>query len=266
MLEMTDHEESSFVTLTYADDKLPEGGNLVPKDLQDWLKRIRKAVEPKRLRYFACGEYGDRTWRPHYHVALFGYPSCLRGGTQRFRDGRVCCSPCDLLGRSWGLGFVFNGRLEMSSAQYVAGYVVKKMTAEKDERLQGRHPEFCRMSMKPGLGAGAMDEVASVLMQFDLVDTQGDVPSALRHGGRLMPLGRYLRRKLREKVGRDPAAPAVVQAELENSLRPVYEACRVVAPNNADLRRALFSAFLAELDEGRAGASVAKYQTKRRDL
>ena len=67
MLEAMCHGDNAFVTLTYEDDNVR---SLVPKDPQDWLKRIRKAVEPLRLRYYLVGEYGDISERPHYHVAL----------------------------------------------------------------------------------------------------------------------------------------------------------------------------------------------------
>ena len=114
------------------------------------------------------------------------------------------------------------GTFEESSASYIAGYVMKKMTAKNDVRLDGRHPEFARMSNRPGLGADAMHEIASTVLSFDLEKTQADVPSSLRHGSRLMPLGRYLHRKLREYVTGSPDAPEIAklqwQAEMLNLL------------------------------------------------
>lgn len=85
--------------------------------------------------------------------------------------------------------------LSAKSAMYIAGYVVKKMTHSSDPRLDGRAPEFARMSLKPGLGALALDAVVSVLVQYNL-----PVPLGLRHGKKILPLGRYLRRKLAEKI------------------------------------------------------------------
>lgn len=211
MLERTQHADAAFVTLTYADENLPrtEGGlgTLVPKHLQDWLKRYRKAVEPTRVRFYGVGEYGETTGRPHYHVALFGVPSCSY--IQSRYDGRraSCCPHCDLVRDTWSLGQVMLGTFEESSASYIAGYVIKKMTGKNDVRLQGRYPEFARMSNRPGLGADAMHEVASTVLTFNLEEALADVPSALRHGSRLMPLGRYLQRKLREYVTGSPDAP-----------------------------------------------------------
>lgn len=95
----------------------------------------------------------------------------------------------------------------MASANYIAGYVTKKMTSGSDERLRGRRPEFARMSLRPGIGANAMEAVALALMRSKLDQTIEDVPTQLRRGAELMRLGRYLRRKLREQIGRDPACP-----------------------------------------------------------
>lgn len=60
------HDRSSFVTLTFAEDP----GTVCKKDLQLWLKRLRKKMG--KLRYYACGEYGEKFGRPHYHAILFG--------------------------------------------------------------------------------------------------------------------------------------------------------------------------------------------------
>lgn len=100
------------------------------------------------------------------------------------------------------------------------------MTKADDMRLFGRHPEFARMSLRPGLGYDSLHELASTLMQFNLEDTEADVPSALRHGKRLMPLGRYLRGRLRTLVGKDEKAPQATLDAYAETLRPMYEASR----------------------------------------
>lgn len=190
MLESLKHGDNSFLTLTYDDDHKPADGSLNPKHTQDWLKRFRKALSRDygiSLRYFLVGEYGDSTQRPHYHAALFGIPVSLE----------------DMVRETWGMGHVMLGPLEIGSAQYIAGYVVKKMTNKDDPRLLGRLPEFSRMSLKPGIGATAMEDVAGILNSYhgwDEIHATGDVPVVLQHGGRKYPLGRYLRKKLREQM------------------------------------------------------------------
>lgn len=95
------------------------------------------------------------------------------------------------------------------------------MTSKDDARLNGRHPEFARMSNRPGIGADFMHHIGSTLLEFNLADNKADVPSALRHGTRLLPLGRYLRRKLRAVVGLDEKTPEHVLKELYETLQPM---------------------------------------------
>lgn len=195
--------DNVFLTLTYDNEHLPANGSLVPRDLTLFLKRLRKAYAPDKFRYFAVGEYGDKTQRPHYHLAVFNFPSCAY---QITRPKPSCCKVCDLVRKSWGKGNVLLGSLEQASASYVCGYILKKMTAKDDTRLCGRHPEFTRMSLRPAIGRDAMDEVASVLMTHRL-DQEEDVPASLRIGSHEWPLGRYLRQQLRMRIGRDAKAP-----------------------------------------------------------
>lgn len=246
MLEAAQYADNAFVTLTYDEEglaKLPHvhgAASLEPKHLQDFLKRLRARLvelsgkishgeQVRRIRYFGVGEYGDESQRPHFHLALFNYPTCAYGGSRYGRSRNSCCAACDQIREAWGHGLIYVGTLEAHSAQYIAGYVTKKMTNPMDERLEGRHPEFSRMSLRPGIGRDAMHEVASVLMQFNLDTSQGDVPSALRHGGRLLPLGRYLRRSLREMVGKSVDAPASSVEQAQEAVRAVRE----VAFNNS---------------------------------
>ena len=226
VLESKLHKYSSFLTMTYGPDQMPANGSLEPRDLTLFIKRLRKRMEPYQLRYFAVGEYGDGTERPHYHAALFGYPGC-RYGRSRYSAYTIdCCANCDTIRDIWGKGHILLGTLVHDSAQYLAGYVTKKMTSKDDIRLDNRHPEYARMSLKPGIGADAMFEVASVLLQYGL-DEAADVPLALAHGRKELPLGRYLRRKLREAIGKDGQVSSEVLQSLGeemSSLRKDYEA------------------------------------------
>lgn len=188
MLESSKHENNTFVTLTYSPQHYPDGGSLEPRHPSDFLKRLRKAVHPIRLRYYLVGEYGDQTQRAHYHLAIFGIGPELQS----------------VIESSWGLGMVHCGTVTKESAGYLAGYVTKKLTKSDDPRLNGRHPEFARMSFRPGIGAGAMDDLAELLTTqhgSKIVANAGDVPMSLQHGNKSLPLGRYLRKKLRENLG-----------------------------------------------------------------
>lgn len=208
ILEAAEHKDNAFVTLTYSEETLPADLSVRPKVVSDFVKRLRKSTEAK-FRYFAVGEYGDESGRPHYHLALFRFPTCLHGRTRHHLP--VCCVSCETIKAAWTVNGNQFGRIEVGtltpeSMAYVAGYINKKMTRDTDPRLEGRRPEFARMSLRPGIGSGMMHNLASTLMElgYDKVD----VPAVLEHGRTQYPLGRYLRRRLRVLIGREPNAPA----------------------------------------------------------
>ena len=188
ILESLKHGESSFATLTYDEANLPSDGSLVPKHTTDWLKRLRDKLPSGSLRYFLVGEYVDQTQRPHYHAALFGIGPSYSG----------------LIQDTWGFGHTMLGDLTPASSRYVAGYVTKKMTSKDDIRLNGRHPEFARMSRMPGIGAPAVPALTVMLntpLGLNNIDQTGDIPAVLQHGRSQLPLGRYLRSQLRKELG-----------------------------------------------------------------
>jgi len=150
---------------------------------------------------------------------MFGLSNCRLGTTQLTKRKTRCCPECDFVQEAWGLGNVYLGELNNQSAQYIAGYVCKKMTGKSDIRLDGRHPEFARMSLRPGIGADFIPEVASSLMQHE-IDTE-DVPNVLRHGRSVYPLGRYLKGKLREHLGRAKEVPDSVKSKMDQEMQPM---------------------------------------------
>lgn len=180
MLEACLFRESSFVTLTYKD--APADGVSLD-DYQNFLKRWRKALRPFRLRFYGVAEYGDRGNRPHYHFVFFGVPA--NAVTE------------EALQLAWPFGFIDVQPLTVVRAKYIAGYVIDKLTDVNDERLCGLNAVFSTKSLKPGLGFGMVREIADTLTRYDLLSANGDVPVTIAHGGKPMPLGRYLRHMLR---------------------------------------------------------------------
>lgn len=258
MLEAIDHYSSVFATLTYDAKNEPEGRTLDPRALQLFLKRLRKVYNGQKIRYFAVGEYGSKNGRPHYHIALFGFPKCLRGQTRqsKYPPGgplyRPCCPHCETVRRIWGKGSIELATLEPASAAYIAGYTVKKMTAKDDERLNGRHPEFARMSLKPGIGAWFIDDVASTILENDLEEGLPDVPKSLRTGGKIQPLGRYLVRRLRVRIGRAPDTPDSVLDDIQAQLSPVWEAAEAMGTSLKTSDKAeIVKHILAEMFHGK---------------
>lgn len=167
------HSRNSFITLTYDNKNIPYGWTIHKEELQKFFKRLRKNTGWK-LRYFACGEYGDETQRPHYHAIVFGYDFPDRQLHQITRDGsRLYIS--DMLSKCWTKGFSTIGDVTFQSAAYVARYAMKKRKGKADyvdpttgktnaqyyERVMEEtgeivevEPEFCLMSRRPGIGAG----------------------------------------------------------------------------------------------------------------
>lgn len=220
MLEAEDHDYSSWITLTYSSDHLPAGQTLVPAHCRNFLKLLRKNMEPKRLRYYLVGEYGDENERPHYHAVLFGYPPCENHGTRH--HGARCCKPCELIHKVWARGRISNDVLVPENAAYTCGYVTKKLTQASDPRLMGRHPEFARMSRRPGIGGMFVHDIADRLLSNPAVlHRSDDVPSQLLHGTKSWPLGRYLQRRLRKAVGRDEKTPEAILSKQKEALHKV---------------------------------------------
>lgn len=132
MLESTYYKENSFVTLTYNDDNISNSYSLVRKDLQDFIKRYRY-YEPKKFKYYAVGEYGEETGRPHYHLIMLGTRNE------------------EALTKAWTKGFTEIGPVNPITIQYVTGYVTKKLYGDMAEQYGGRVPPFVNCSQGIGL-------------------------------------------------------------------------------------------------------------------
>lgn len=132
---------ANFITLTYATTNVPitKGGRLTlwKRDVQLFFKRLRKAHPPgtkqPSIKYFAVGEYGGRTARPHYHVILF--------------NARI-----EKIQNAWQLGNVHYGTVDYASVYYTLKYVMKNPRKRKDSRQR----EFRLMSK--GLGKSYVDK------------------------------------------------------------------------------------------------------------
>lgn len=118
---------SFFVTLTYDPDHLPLYGDLNYYHLSKFWKDSRHIFQEKgrSFRYFACGEYGDKTLRPHYHFAGFDWKIDDLKFFKKTATGNYFLS--DRLRSVWGRGHVIVAPLEYQSAAYIARYVTKKM-------------------------------------------------------------------------------------------------------------------------------------------
>lgn len=269
VLEAMQHADNTFVTLTYADEHLPKTADglatLHPWDLRNFLDKMRYhygQAGRRGIRFYAVGEYGDVTFRPHYHLAMFNTPNCQYGMSRYSKLVRKCCPICDMVRGIWGKGYIFLGTLEKDSAGYVASYINKKMTKEDDPRLLGRHPEFVRMSRMPGIGANGLWELADILLR-DEYRHLPDVPTSLRQDGKenAIPLDRYLRGRLRELIGRDKKAPEFVLDEVAAELSSLRERAYIVqSPSRKTFSKEIFKALILEDGDG----EYAKFEARRK--
>lgn len=138
MLEASTHEFNSFVTLTYNEDNLPYPPSLDHRHIQKFLKRLRKRLPGQNLRYYMAGEYGSDTFRPHYHICLFGWDFPDKCLFSRKNDNNLYTS--DFLNTLWPYGFSSVGALTFESAAYVARYVTKKIN-NQDKAYEYTDPE-----------------------------------------------------------------------------------------------------------------------------
>lgn len=169
---------SAFLTLTLADEHL--GANSVEvRAIQDFMRALRREVGASvKLRYLACGEYGELLSRAHYHVLIFGYDFPDR--ELLFEKGAFKYYRSALVEKVWPYGHVTVGDVSFGSARYVASYVYKKVLGDKSEDYYTRvndetgeiyavSPEFQTQSLKPGLGKLFFDKFKADIYPSDFV-------------------------------------------------------------------------------------------------
>lgn len=165
MLEAKRHTGNYFLTLTYDDKNIPityyanpengsaiKGFTLRKRDLQDFVKRLRRYCDYHKcdlddFKYYACGEYGDITQRPHYHMIALGL------NLDDFKyfsnvDGHNYYTS-ETLSKLWSKGHVLIGQAELDSIGYVARYCTKKLNGDlgyKAYMMFNRVPPFALMS------------------------------------------------------------------------------------------------------------------------
>lgn len=176
--------------MTFDDQFLPPGEVLVKRPAQDFVRSLRKR-SGRKIRYVLVGEYGETNpvtlrkdggiYRPHYHAAIFGIAD-----PQLIQD-------------AWGKGFTETRGLGVESARYIVSYLLKRQNTE--DRCHGKPPEFKLQSTHPGIGLGAA---------LRLRLPAGRVPSGIRIGGSIYPLGQYLSNALRLRQG-EPVEDKIIR-------------------------------------------------------
>lgn len=166
--ECSTHEKNMFITLTYQDKYLPENGSLKKRDLQLFFKRLRKILDSqgRKIRYYACGEYGDQTERPHYHAIIFG---------MGLEDKKIIMQAWPY--SDWTVPAILRnafGLAEVDSIDYVARYIDKKLSGEEAKNAytaRSREPIFRLSSL--GIGRDYVDKNIDQLRNQQAVTKQG---------------------------------------------------------------------------------------------
>lgn len=177
-LELQSHESAAFTTLTYNNEELPD--TLQKRHLQLFLKRLRKRFKRqaanRNVRFFACGEYGEQTQRPHYHAILFGASEADAQTVQK----------------AWPHGHADVRPATHASVNYVAGYTAKKyakledLAEEQVDEETGEvythtnekgnkyiyQPPFLQMSRRPGIGGEAGEKYKASWRKCAVIDSK----------------------------------------------------------------------------------------------
>lgn len=182
------YTDNCFITLTYSNEHLPKDGSLNVRVFQLFMKRLRRKFG-NGIRFYMCGEYGDRYGRPHYHACLFGFDFPDKQFWKMTKGLPLYRSPS--LEKLWKFGFSSIGSVTFESAAYVARYIHKKITGDKakihyanidydtGEILSYRKPEFNQMSRgckslgTGGIAKGWFDQFKSDVYPNDVVVYKG---------------------------------------------------------------------------------------------
>lgn len=170
------HEKNSFITLTYDNENLPPDKSLHVDHFQKFMKRLRKRFGPN-IRFFHCGEYGEKFARPHYHACLFNFDFRDKKLWKEVRGNKLYVSKS--LEELWPFGFSTIGDVTFESAAYVARYITKKVTGKNakdhyelmlpDGELVTRKPEYVTMSRRPGLASAWFQKYSSDVYPSDFI-------------------------------------------------------------------------------------------------
>jgi bifunctional DNA-binding transcriptional regulator/antitoxin component of YhaV-PrlF toxin-antitoxin module len=191
------HDQNVFVTLTYDDLNIPINFSLSKYEYVTWIKRFRKSLNGRKIKYLGCGDYGEKTGRPHYHFILFGVG---------FLDFRYYNR--HYFHQTWPYGNIDVDVVNYHTARYVAKYIQRSTLGSfADVVYAGLVKPFQTQSRGIGLQY-ALDHA------YRLRQNLGFYIDGIRHG-----LPRYYRKKL----GIDETEYVELIARKENMYRNQYE-------------------------------------------
>lgn len=181
MHEAKMHDDNMFLTLTYDEENCPSDYSLSKDVFQRFMKRYRKLCGAG-IRFYACGEYGEKYLRPHYHACIFGHDFADKQPFTVSSGKPVYCS--ESLAKLWPFGRAYIAEFSFETAAYVARYVTKKVSGAPAEEVYQRvsdttgeiwqvEPEFSLMSRRPGIGKAWFERYSSDVYPHDRVINDG---------------------------------------------------------------------------------------------
>lgn len=199
------YRDCAFVTLTFNNEMLQHRENpnsLNKTSFRCWVKRLRKAISEKygkEIRIMACGEYGAKHKRPHYHMIIYGFnfPDKKVWKYNKIRGKDVIYYRSDFLEDIWrpayssdSYGFSVIGLVNFETSAYVARYVTKKLFGRVAEKVyKDIEPEFLTVSRNPGLGYNYLLKYYKDMFNHNYVT----LPNGFK-----APIPRYYANKLEE--------------------------------------------------------------------
>lgn len=191
---------SYFLTLTYEPERCPitKGGfmDLRKKDLQLFFKRLRKSHEGtglESIKYYACGEYGGKSWRPHYHIIIFNVELELMIGKRHADMVKSGAIPLDgkwpFVIKQWPNGHATIGEVTGASVGYTMKYISKPKRIPL-HRNDDREREFALMSK--GIGKSYLTPAIEAYHKADLLNRM----YLTTEQGKKLAMPRYYKDKL----------------------------------------------------------------------
>lgn len=194
-LEAKCWKQNYFVTITYDEEHIKTNeevidqngitfindgtwtGTLIPKDLSDFIKRLRRIMEreynqPDGIRYMACGEYGEENQRPHYHIIFFN----LKLPTETFYNAKIINEEIyyqnTIIEKAWKKGISNISEATWNNIAYTARYITKKQKGKEAGEYyaqKGQEKEFLRVSKMPGIGKPYYDKYKDKIYNTDSI-------------------------------------------------------------------------------------------------
>lgn len=212
------HEQNCFITLTFSDEGLalrekeyinknlkrvkkdkkpldiPHHTSTFTQDFQLFMKRLRKSISPKKIKFYQCGEYGDKYDRPHYHAIIFGHDFEDKTESEKAHGNQLYESK--VLQGLWPYGSSAIGDVTFESAAYVARYIIKKINGTKaanhyntispDGETISRKPESTTMSN--GIGKSWFEKYQQEAYAYDYVIINGHKSGVPKYYDQLLKL------------------------------------------------------------------------------